>query len=61
MLNLTLKVVKQQKVNLPRPDDMVKSSYAEILRWTNQIEGSAADMPSSFSEDETAETSSSME
>ncbi|XP_044478896.1 homeobox-DDT domain protein RLT1-like isoform X3 [Mangifera indica] len=54
-------VAKRQKVGLPRQDNLVKSLYGEIPRWRNQIKGFAADMPSSFSEDETAETSSSME
>ncbi|KAJ4724433.1 Homeobox-DDT domain protein [Melia azedarach] len=54
-------VAKRAKVEVPQRDYMAKASYAEIPRWTNQIKGSAADMPSSFSEDETAETSSSVD
>lgn len=60
-LNSEMNVVKRLKGELPQRDYIAKASYAEIPRWTNSIKGSAAEMPSSFSEDETAETSSSME
>lgn len=60
-LNNEMNVVKRLKGELPQRDYIAKASYAEIPRWTNPIKGSAAEMPSSFSEDETAETNSSME
>ncbi|GAB4855985.1 hypothetical protein Ancab_024624 [Ancistrocladus abbreviatus] len=39
----------------------VKTAFQEIPQWTKPIKGSAAELPSSFSEDETAGTSSSVD
>ncbi|KAK9274423.1 hypothetical protein L1049_019238 [Liquidambar formosana] len=45
----------------PKRDYVTKAPFSEMLPWSNQIKGSATEIPSSFSEDETAETSTSMD
>ncbi|TXG73343.1 hypothetical protein EZV62_001922 [Acer yangbiense] len=52
-------VAKRVRPEFPQRDYMAEPSYADIPPRTNQTKGSAGDMPCSFSEDETAETSSS--
>ncbi|KAI7990834.1 Homeobox-DDT domain protein RLT1 [Camellia lanceoleosa] len=46
---------------VPQQQHARKTLIAETPTWTNRIKRSAAEMPSSFSEDETAETSSSLD
>ncbi|XP_062172732.1 uncharacterized protein LOC133878216 isoform X2 [Alnus glutinosa] len=58
---LTLKVAKQGRPNLPRQDYVTKATFTEMPTWKYQSKRSVMEMPSSFSEDETAETSSSLE
>ncbi|KAK0604358.1 hypothetical protein LWI29_014825 [Acer saccharum] len=52
-------VAKRVRPEFPLRDYMAEPSYADIPPRTNPKKGSAGDMPCSFSEDETAETSSS--
>lgn len=56
-----MRVAKRVRDESPPLDYAKKSSFSETPTWGNQIKGSAMEMPSSFSEDETAETSSSMD
>lgn len=56
-----MRVAKRVRDESPPLDYAKKSSFAETPTWGNQIKGSAMEMPSSFSEDETAETSSSVD
>lgn len=56
-----LGVPKRVNVQFPQPDFMANASHARFPLLTNQIKGSSVDVPSSFSEDETAETSSSLD
>ncbi|PON75765.1 Octamer-binding transcription factor [Parasponia andersonii] len=51
-------VAKRVRADFSREEN-VTSSFAEMLPRKNHTKGSALEMPSSFSEDETAETSSS--
>ncbi|KAM1394330.1 hypothetical protein FF2_029946 [Malus domestica] len=55
-----LVVTKQARVNLPQRD-YAPNSFAQIPPRKHQIKGIAMEMPSSFSEDETAETNSSVD
>ncbi|KAF8395682.1 hypothetical protein HHK36_019632 [Tetracentron sinense] len=56
------KLCKRERDEFLRRDNVSATpSPQELLPWTNQIKGSAAEMPTSFSDDETAETSSSMD
>ncbi|XP_061342825.1 homeobox-DDT domain protein RLT1-like isoform X2 [Gastrolobium bilobum] len=60
MLSNEITVTKRVKVDdMPQPYNVKQSPVAEMEQRKNQR--SAAEMPSSFSEDETAETSSSMD
>ncbi|XP_052209698.1 homeobox-DDT domain protein RLT1 [Diospyros lotus] len=53
------KVAKREQDGFPKKQFAGKASMAETAPWTNHKKRSAAEMPSSFSEDETAETCSS--
>ncbi|KAE8677224.1 Homeodomain-like superfamily protein, putative isoform 3 [Hibiscus syriacus] len=54
-----LRVSKQVDVQFPQQDCMAHASHAKSPLLTNQTKGSSIDVPSSFSEDEGAETDSS--
>ncbi|XP_059665387.1 uncharacterized protein LOC132311494 isoform X2 [Cornus florida] len=54
-------VAKRGRNEFHRQQYRRKASMVEMLPWTTQIKRSGAEMPSSFSEDETVETSSSMD
>ncbi|OMO51244.1 hypothetical protein CCACVL1_29907 [Corchorus capsularis] len=56
-----LRVGKRVKVEFPTPDFLVNGSQARLPLLTNPTKGSSMDVPSSFSEDQTAETSSSLD
>ncbi|XP_022732686.1 homeobox-DDT domain protein RLT1-like isoform X5 [Durio zibethinus] len=54
-----LRVAKRVNVEFPLQDFVANASHARLPLLTNPTKGSSMDVPSSFSEDETAETSSS--
>ncbi|KAJ6692214.1 HOMEODOMAIN-LIKE SUPERFAMILY PROTEIN [Salix purpurea] len=54
-------VAKRFRVDFPQQEYVAKASFSERHRRTNLTKGSAMERPSSFSEDEAAETSSSAE
>ncbi|XP_062082307.1 uncharacterized protein LOC133788735 [Humulus lupulus] len=54
-----VKVAKRGRADFSRQENCTNSSLVEMLPRKNNTKGSALEMPSSFSEDETAETSSS--
>ncbi|KAH8498753.1 hypothetical protein Peur_073937 [Populus x canadensis] len=54
-------VAKRFRVDLPQQEHVAKASFSEIRRRTNLTKRSAMERPSSFSEDEIPETSSSAE
>ncbi|PRQ32821.1 putative transcription factor Homobox-WOX family [Rosa chinensis] len=54
-------VGKQGRVNFPHQDYATSVPFSQIPERKNQIKGTAMEMPSSFSEDETAETNSSVD
>ncbi|KAL5565870.1 hypothetical protein UlMin_029034 [Ulmus minor] len=54
-------VAKGVRVDFPQRENGTNSSFSDMPPRKNHIKGSALEMPSSFSEDETAETSSSEE
>ncbi|TYJ02776.1 hypothetical protein E1A91_A13G252800v1 [Gossypium mustelinum] len=54
-----LRVSKQVNVQYPQQDFAAYAPHARLPLLTNQTKGSSMDVPSSFSEDETAETDSS--
>lgn len=54
-------VSKRVRVDFPQQENVTNSSFSEMLPRKNHMKGSASENPSSFSEDETAETSSSAE
>ncbi|XWS28379.1 hypothetical protein CRYUN_Cryun25bG0063700 [Craigia yunnanensis] len=56
-----LRVANRVNIEFPHQDFMKNASHARLLLLTNPIKGSFMDVPSSFSEDETAETSSSLD
>ncbi|XVF19410.1 hypothetical protein REPUB_Repub11eG0108000 [Reevesia pubescens] len=56
-----LRVVKRVNVEFPQEDFVANASYARLPLLTNLTKGSSMEVPSSFSEDETAETSSSLD
>ncbi|XVE59887.1 hypothetical protein DITRI_Ditri05aG0083200 [Diplodiscus trichospermus] len=56
-----LRVDKGVNVNCPQQDFVANASHARLTMVANQTKGSSMDVPSSFSEDETAETSSSLD
>ncbi|KAL6284628.1 hypothetical protein ACE6H2_015557 [Prunus campanulata] len=62
MMNSTdeMVVAKQARVKLPQRDYST-NSFPQLPPRKNQIKGTAMEMPSSFSEDETAETNSSVD
>ncbi|XWS73666.1 hypothetical protein CRYUN_Cryun02cG0148200 [Craigia yunnanensis] len=53
-----LRVAKGVNVQFPQQDFVANASHARLPLLTNQTKGSSMDVPSSFSEDETAKTSS---
>ncbi|KAK9939501.1 hypothetical protein M0R45_016196 [Rubus argutus] len=53
-------VAKQGRVKFPQREYATNLSFSQIPERKNQIKGTAMEMPSSFSEDETAETNSSV-
>ncbi|KAF5930263.1 hypothetical protein HYC85_031136 [Camellia sinensis] len=55
------KVAKRDRNDFPQQQSARKASMAETPLWTNQMKRSAVEIPSSFSEDETAETGSSVD
>ncbi|GMP91419.1 hypothetical protein CsSME_00042130 [Camellia sinensis var. sinensis] len=55
------KVAKRDRNEFPQQQSARKASMAETPLWTNQMKRSAVEIPSSFSEDETAETGSSVD
>ncbi|XVF04864.1 hypothetical protein REPUB_Repub05bG0122000 [Reevesia pubescens] len=56
-----LRVAKRVNVEFFQQDFMANASHARLPLLTNPTKGSSMDVPSSFSEDETAETSSSLD
>lgn len=52
---------KRVKNEPPTQDYVAKALCSDTPPWTNQIKRSVAEMPSSFSEDETADTSTSLD
>lgn len=54
-------VAKQGRVKFPQREYATNLSFSQIPERKNQIKGTAMEMPSSFSEDETAETNSSVD
>ncbi|XP_022756160.1 uncharacterized protein LOC111303912 isoform X3 [Durio zibethinus] len=56
-----MRVAKGINVQFPQQDFVANASHARLPLLTNQTRGSSMDVPSSFSEDETAETSSSLD
>ncbi|GLU18887.1 hypothetical protein SLE2022_351640 [Rubroshorea leprosula] len=56
-----MRVANQAKIEYPQQDYLENASSTKLLLLANQIKGSSMDVPCSFSEDETAETSSSLE
>ncbi|XP_059430673.1 uncharacterized protein LOC132164228 isoform X2 [Corylus avellana] len=54
-------VAKHGRPNLPQQDYVTKPIFTEMPTWKYQSKRSVMEMPSSFSEDETAETSTSLE
>ncbi|XVF47232.1 hypothetical protein PTKIN_Ptkin03bG0092800 [Pterospermum kingtungense] len=56
-----LRVAKGVDVQFPQQEFVANASHARLPLLTNQTKGSSMDVPSSFSEDETAETSSSLD
>ncbi|OMP09719.1 hypothetical protein COLO4_05197 [Corchorus olitorius] len=56
-----LRAGKRVKVEFPTPDFLVNASQARLPPLTNPTKGPSMDVPSSFSEDQTAETSSSLD
>ncbi|GLU18884.1 hypothetical protein SLE2022_351610 [Rubroshorea leprosula] len=56
-----MRVANQAKIEYPQQDCLENASSTKLLLLANQIKGSSMDVPCSFSEDETAETRSSLE
>ncbi|XP_021888938.1 uncharacterized protein LOC110807939 [Carica papaya] len=56
-----MRAVKRGGIEFSGQDQVTELSYGDISPPKHHIKGSAAEMPSSFSEDETAETSSSLD
>ncbi|KDP43274.1 hypothetical protein JCGZ_22826 [Jatropha curcas] len=54
-------VSKRFRAELPQQEHVTKASFSNMHRKTNSTKGSAMERPSSFSEDETGETSSSVD
>ncbi|GLT58677.1 hypothetical protein SLA2020_315480 [Shorea laevis] len=56
-----MRVANQAKIEYPQQVYLENALSTKLLSSANQIKGSSMDVPCSFSEDETAETSSSLE
>ncbi|XP_018825462.2 homeobox-DDT domain protein RLT1-like isoform X2 [Juglans regia] len=54
-------VAKRVRPDLPKTGYVKKASFTGMPTWKHRSKGSVMEIPSSFSEDETAETSSSLE
>ncbi|XP_040992798.1 homeobox-DDT domain protein RLT1-like isoform X2 [Juglans microcarpa x Juglans regia] len=54
-------VAKRVRPDIPKTDYVKKASFTGVPTWKHRSKGSVMEIPSSFSEDETAETSASLE